>query len=934
MEDYMRRKSEEEKILKQTTGYQQLSKSTEVGIHEEEKLTRGMPKRKDSKFDLQRKAVMRRPSFARKDRPKGEKLWEIMGNYLSSDIDAIQKQIVNHIEYTLALNRFNFDNSGCYYAAAYSLRDRLIESWNDTNLHMYKLDPKRVYYLSLEYLLGRMLQSSLVNLDLEDKYREAMDDLGYRLEDVYEEEADPGLGNGGLGRLAACFMDSMATLNLPAWGYGIRYSYGIFSQEIHDGHQVELPDYWLSRGNPWEIERNDVRVNVQFYGKVEKYDDNGTERKKWVGEERVQAMAYDNPMPGYNTFNTNNLRLWRACPSTEFDFRSFNAGDYFGAVRAKQKAETISSVLYPNDMSMEGKELRLKQEYFFCSATLHDIVRRFQKKRSHSWKNFADKVAIQLNDTHPAIAVIELLRLLIDDHKLPYDQAMSMVEGTFAYTNHTILQEALERWDVGLMQRLLPRHMELITLMNNQFLETLEKVFPGNAEMRKSLSFIEEGEHPRVRMANICVAICHNVNGVAALHTEIIKKALFKDFSDYFNKFDGGKHKDKFVNITNGATPRRWIVCANPEMTELINQWLGTDEWITDLDKLRGIEKFANDPEKINEWAMVKREKKKRLAGLIKKLTGIDVSVDVLFDVMVKRIHEYKRQLMNALYVVYRYFWLKEMSAEDRKKVTPRVVVMGGKSAPGYENAKRIIKLVHNIGNVVNKDPDTKDLLKFVFLPNYSVSMAQVIIPGAELSQHISTAGLEASGTSNMKFQMNGCLIIGTLDGANVEIAEEVGKENMFIFGATVEQVAKFRQEMSKGNCEYVPDKLRKVLDSIIGGKFGDLSDMHKMLNDLKEGGDYYCLCWDFESYVEAQTRVDECYKNQQEWNKRSIISTARSGKFSTDRNIREYASKIWLAFFVWLLTENRNATPMPIPRPATAPLGAIPEKKGSIHNY
>eukprot|EP01022_Parablepharisma_sp_SALTPOND_P017120 TRINITY_DN2670_c0_g1_i1.p1 TRINITY_DN2670_c0_g1~~TRINITY_DN2670_c0_g1_i1.p1 ORF type:complete len:885 (+),score=105.30 TRINITY_DN2670_c0_g1_i1:65-2719(+) len=796
MEDYTRRKSEEEKALKKAPGYESLTKSADIAFFGESRL-KGVPKRKDSKFDLQCAALLKRPNFAKEAKPAGERLWELMGTYLQLDTDSIQKGIVNHIEYTLAMNRFNFDNSGCYYAAAYSLRDRLIESWNDTNLYMYKLDPKRVYYLSMEYLMGRMLQNALVNLDLVDNYNEALEGLGYRLENAYEEEADPGLGNGGLGRLAACFMDSMATLNLPAWGYGIRYNYGIFSQEIRDGHQVELPDYWLSRGNPWEIERNDVKVNVQFYGKVDKYEENGVERRRWIGEERVQAMAYDTPIPGYNTFNTNNLRLWRACPSTEFDFRSFNAGDYFGAVHAKQKAETISSVLYPNDISMEGKELRLKQEYFFCAATLHDIVRRFRKKRSHNWNNFSEKVAIQLNDTHPAIAVVELLRLLIDEFKLPYDQAMQIVEGTFAYTNHTILQEALERWDVGLMQRLLPRHMELIKIMNQQFLESLEKVFPGNTDMRRSLAFIEEGtEHPRVRMANICVAICHKINGVADLHADIIKKELFKDFVTYFNKLGNPKHKDKILGITNGVTPRRWIMCSNPNMSCLITNWIGNAEWVLELSKLRAIEVYAKEPDKLKEWGLVKRENKKKLAALVKKLTGIDISIDFMFDIMVKRIHEYKRQLMNALYVVYRYFWLKEMSPEERKKVVPRVIMMGGKAAPGYENAKRIIKLVHNIADVVNNDPDTKDILKYVFLPNYSVSMAQVITPGAELSQHISTAGLEASGTSNMKFAMNGCLIIGTLDGANVEIAEEIGKENMFIFGATVEQVAKCRKEV------------------------------------------------------------------------------------------------------------------------------------------
>jgi len=761
---------------------------------------KGELKRRGSKFEMQKDNVMERPNYGKEKgeaREKGAKLWEIMDSYLGSDVHSIQRQIVNHVEYTLARTRFNFDNNGCYYATSFSLRDRMLESWNDTNMHMYKKDPKRVYYLSLEFLMGRMLQNALVNLDLEDRYKLALKDLGYNLEDVYEEEVDPGLGNGGLGRLAACFLDSMSTLELPAWGYGIRYNYGIFKQEIRDGYQVELPDYWLSRGNPWEIERNDVLVNVQFYGRSEKYNEFGVERHRWVGDEIVQAMAYDNPIPGYNTFNTNNLRLWRACPSMEFDFRSFNSGDYFGAVKAKQKAESISSVLYPNDMSMEGKELRLKQEYFFCAATIQDIVRRFRKKRSHEWKKFGEKVAIQLNDTHPTIALIELLRVLLDEHKLSFDESMDIVKKTFSYTNHTVLPEALEKWDLGLMQRLLPRHMELIFLINHFFIETIKKVFgPTNFEMLRNLSFIEEGDTKKVRMANICVVLCHKVNGVAALHSEILRKTLFRDFVEYFNKLDYNLYKDKFINVTNGVTPRRWVVCANPRMTEYMTRLLGHDEWITDYERARGIEAFANDAEVQKEWTEIKLQNKTRLAGLIKKWTGIEISPNVMFDVMVKRIHEYKRQLMDILYVAHRYLWIKEMKPQDRANVVPRAVLFGGKAAPGYENAKKIIKLIHGIGDVINKDSEIGDLLKVVFMPNYSVSRAQVIIPAAELSQHISTAGTEASGTSNMKFAMNGCLIIGTMDGANVEIAEEIGKENMFAFGANVDEIGRFRKRV------------------------------------------------------------------------------------------------------------------------------------------
>ncbi len=855
----------------------------------------GALKRPDSKFELQKGAVMYRPEFIyeKSESEKDAKMWDLMKSYLGADLKSIQRQIVNHVEYTLARTRFNFDSNGCYYATAYSVRDRLVESWNDTNQYLYEKDPKCIYYMSMEYLLGRMLQNALVNIGQESQYKEALEDLGYSIEEIYDEENDPGLGNGGLGRLAACFMDSLTTLEYPAWGYGIRYNYGIFKQEIRGGYQVEFPDYWLARGNPWEIERLDVTVPVQFYGSVRRYKDNGVERAIWEGGENVQALAYDIPIPGYNTFNTNNLRLWRACPSAEFDFKSFNTGDYFGAVKAKQKAESISSVLYPNDTTIEGKELRLKQEYFFCAATLDDIIKRFLKKHDN-WNEFPQKVAIQLNDTHPALSIIELIRLLIDQYKLPWDQAWKITCTTFAYTNHTVMMEALEKWDVDLVHKLLPRHLELIFLINHYFLESVRKVFKGDDNKVRNLSLIEEGDKKKVRMANICIVASHKVNGVAALHSKLLKDWLFNDFVEYYNRLDT-KYHDKFINVTNGVTPRRWLLCTNPKLAGLLTKKVGHEEWLTDLYMIEDLKAFANDEETINELAEIKRANKVRLAAwVMKNCNGIAINPDAMFDVFVKRIHEYKRQIMAILYVAYRYLMIKEMKPEDRQKVVPRVFLIGGKAAPGYDAAKKTIKLANAIGDVINHDKEIGDLLKVVYLPNYSVSNAQIIVPAADISQHVSTAGTEASGTSNMKFAMNGCLIIGTMDGANVEIAEEIGKDNMFIFGANVDQVNQYRQKMAEGKRDYIPPTLRKVFDAIFGGRFGNLSEMHEMLRRLMDGGDFYIVCWDFQSYLECQGRVDECYKNRKEWMSKALTSIACSGKFSTDRTIKEYASKIW----------------------------------------
>ncbi|KAL4507961.1 hypothetical protein ABPG72_021334 [Tetrahymena utriculariae] len=815
------------------------------------------------------------------------KIWKLMEKYLPNTKEAIQSSVVNHVEYTLAKTRFDFTLLHCYQAVSHSVRDRLIEAFNDTYQYFNNKDVKYVYYLSLEYLIGRCLQNALVNLELESQYKEAMLDMGYNLESVYEQEVDPALGNGGLGRLAACFLDSMATLNYPAWGYGLRYSYGIFRQQIKDGYQVEVPDYWLDRGNPWEIERLDVNFQIKFYGAVTKKVQDGKERTTWEGSEIIVARAYDNPAPGYNTFNTINLRLWRSLPSSEFDFKSFNQGDYFKALESRQRAEFITSVLYPNDSTYAGKELRLKQQYLLVSATIQDAIRRFKKKRKE-WKEWPKYNALQLNDTHPALAIVELMRILIDIEGLEYEDAWELVYNSFAYTNHTILPEALEKWGVELLGNLLPRHLEIIYNINHIFLEKISRKYPNDWRKLSTLSLVEEGTHKTIRMANLSIVGSHAVNGVAALHSQLLTTTLFKDFYEL--------RPTKFQNKTNGVTPRRWIRCANPGLSALLNDVVGSDDWVIDMDILKNFQKIADDPAIQNRWMQVKRQNKEKLYWWVKERCGVDLNLDSLFDIQVKRIHEYKRQLMNILYVIRRYLDIKKTPAEERRKLfVPRSIMFGGKAAPGYITAKRIIRLVNAVSQKVNNDQEIGDLLKVVFLPNYNVSNAQVIIPASELSQHISTAGLEASGTSNMKFVMNGCLIIGTMDGANVEIAEEVGEENMFIFGARVEQVEELRNKMRNSNYrDYFGPRLTEVCDAISNDLFGYKYDLDALLDTIRNKNDYYILAADFESYCEAQQRVDNLYKNKSEWTKKSILNTLRSGKFSSDRTIRQYAEEIW----------------------------------------
>lgn len=802
------------------------------------------------------------------------------------EIGAIQKSFLRHVTKTFARTAFNMDNFGSYQGTAYSLRDRLIDRWNITQQHHTREDPKRIYYLSLEFLLGRSLDNCLLSLGVKDIYKKALDELGFRLEDLIGEEVDAALGNGGLGRLAACYMDSLATLDYPAWGYGIRYNYGIFKQLIVDGYQTEFPDYWLNFGNPWEIERLDVSYEVRFRGYVNKVtEEDGTISYVWEGGEKVVAVAYDVPIPGYGTMNTINIRLWSAKPAREFDFAMFNDGNYEKAVEEQKSAENITSVLYPNDNHMVGKILRLKQQYFFVCATLQDAIRRF-KKTNRPWSDFPYQVSIQLNDTHPTLGIPELQRILIDEEGLSWDDAWDIVTKTFSFTNHTVLPEALERWAVPLIQDLLPRHMMIIFDINLFFLQKVEKKFPGDRDRLRRMSIIEEGHPQNVRMAFLAIVGSHTVNGVAELHSNLIKNVIFADFVEYYEG-------NKFTNVTNGITPRRWLHQCNPALSEFISSKLGGDGWVRDLEQLKKLKEFADDPAVQKQWMAIKRENKVRLADYIHSITSIQVSPDSLFDIQVKRIHEYKRQFMNILGVIHRYLRLKKMTPEQKAKEVPRLVVFAGKSAPGYFIAKLVIKLINSVGEVVNNDPEIGDILKVVFIPNYNVSLAEIIIPASDISQHISTAGTEASGTSNMKFVLNGGIILGTVDGANIEIGEEIGEENIFFFGVKADEVEDIRHLNRYRKIEMDPD-LRNVLDAIEKGTFGDPKIFEPLVATLTVGGDYYLISKDFASYIEAQADADEAYKDKVGWAKKSILCTAGMSKFSSDRSINEYAEKIW----------------------------------------
>eukprot|EP01132_Coremiostelium_polycephalum_P003550 gene3550-4424_t len=805
--------------------------------------------------------------------------WAFLASYLPDDKVSLQKEFVRHVEYTLAQTKVEANNFSGFQALSYCTRDRLIERWKDTRLYFKQHDVKQVNYLSLEFLLGRSLQNGLVSLGLDGKYGEALMELGFKLEDLYDEERDAGLGNGGLGRLAACFMDSLATGNYPGYGYGLRYKFGMFYQSMVDGEQVELPDYWLNYQSPWEIERLDVTYDVGFYGRVYEVEENGKRQLKWEPGEKMLAIAYDYPIPGFHTYNTLNIRLWSSKPSEEFDLESFNKGDYLGAIEDKQKSENITNVLYPNDNTMQGKELRLKQQYLFVSATLQDIIHQFKEKHSN-YSEFPNKHAIQLNDTHPTLGIPELMRILIDDEGLSWNDAWSITTKTFSYTNHTVLPEALERWNVSLVEHLLPRHIRIIYDINEQFLKLVDKKWPGDIDKRRSLSIIDESDGRTIRMAYLAIVGSHTINGVAFLHSELLKSDVFSLFYQLW--------PEKFQNKTNGVTPRRWIHQANPYLSSFFTKSLNSSRWLVKLDLVSQLKSKADDPAFQQEWMEIKRANKIRMAKLIEKECGITVSVDALFDVQVKRFHEYKRQLLNILGVIHRYLEIKSGAKKE-----PRVVIFGGKAAPGYYMAKKIIKLINSVAKVVNNDPFVGDMLKVCFIPNYCVSNAEIIIPSSDISQHISTAGTEASGTSNMKFCMNGGLILGTLDGANIEIMQQIGEENIYIFGAETKDVNSIRKKIHDGT--FTPDKRWfNVIAAIKEEKFGPLKQFQPILDSITVGKDHYILSYDFTSYIDIQNKIEQDYRNRKVWAKKSILSSVGCGMFSSDRTIKEYAEQIW----------------------------------------
>ncbi|XP_066367085.1 alpha-1,4 glucan phosphorylase L isozyme, chloroplastic/amyloplastic-like isoform X2 [Miscanthus floridulus] len=893
---------------------------------------------------------------------------------------AIASNIKHHAEFTPLFSPEYFSPLKAYHATAKSVLDALLINWNATYDYYNKMNVKQAYYLSMEFLQGRALTNAIGNLEITGEYAEALKQLGQNLEDVASQEPDAALGNGGLGRLASCFLDSLATLNYPAWGYGLRYKYGLFKQIITKDGQEEIAENWLEMGYPWEVVRNDISYPVKFFGKVIEGTDG---RKHWIGGENIKAVAHDVPIPGYKTRTTNNLRLWSTTvPAQDFDLGAFNSGDHTKAYEAHLNAEKICHILYPGDESLEGKVLRLKQQYTLCSASLQDIIARFESRAGESlnWEDFPSKVAVQMNDTHPTLCIPELMRILMDVKGLSWSEAWSITERTVAYTNHTVLPEALEKWSLDIMQKLLPRHVEIIETIDEEQMNIIvskygttdtellkkklkemrildnvdlpasisqlfvkpkeKKESPAKSKQKllvKSLETIAEVEEkteleeeeaevlseieeekleseeveaeeessddeldpfvksdpklPRVvRMANLCVVGGHSVNGVAEIHSEIVKQDVFNSFYEMW--------PTKFQNKTNGVTPRRWIRFCNPELSALISKWIGSDDWVLNTDKLAELKKFADNEDLHSEWRAAKKANKMKVVSLIREKTGYIVSPDAMFDVQVKRIHEYKRQLLNILGIVYRYKKMKEMSAEERvKSFVPRVCIFGGKAFATYIQAKRIVKFITDVAATVNHDSDIGDLLKVVFVPDYNVSVAEALIPASELSQHISTAGMEASGTSNMKFAMNGCILIGTLDGANVEIREEVGEENFFLFGAEAHEIAGLRKERAQG--KFVPDpRFEEVKEFVRSGVFGTYN-YDELMGSLEgnEGygrADYFLVGKDFPSYIECQEKVDKAYRDQKLWTRMSILNTAGSSKFSSDRTIHEYAKDIW----------------------------------------
>jgi starch phosphorylase len=799
------------------------------------------------------------------------------------DVPSIKRSLYNRLMFTIGKDPITATDRDWFYSAAAVLREGMIERWMETMRSYYREDRKRVYYLSMEFLMGRTLMNGMHNLCCEKEFSCALDAMGLDIAAIRELEADAALGNGGLGRLAACFLDSMATVGVAGYGYGIRYEYGMFHQRIEDGRQVEHPDNWLRYGNPWEFPRPEVLFQVKFHGRVVNYaDEHGHTHFQWVDSEEVMAMAYDCPIPGYDTGTVNNMRLWAAKSTRDFDLKYFNEGNYIRAVEDKNDSENLSKVLYPNDTTEMGRELRLKQQYFFVSASLQDVLYRYAKT-GQPLDGLPDKVAIQLNDTHPSIGVAELMRILIDQHRMDWVRAWDITTRTFAYTNHTLMPEALETWPVPLFERVLPRHLQIIYEINHRFLKDVMHHYPGDAPLWQRLSLIDESGDKRIRMVHLAIVGSHKVNGVAQMHTRLMKETIFADFHRLW--------PDRIVNLTNGVTPRRWLNQANPALSALISSHIGKD-WLKDLDQLRRLAPLAADAEFRAGFARVKRDNKVRLAEMIERRLGVRVDPDSMYDVQIKRIHEYKRQLLNVLHVITLYNRIRAGGDPP-----PRTVIFGGKAAPGYQMAKLVIRLINDVADIANNDPRVRSLLKVVFIPNYDVSTAELIIPAADLSEQISTAGTEASGTGNMKLAMNGALTIGTLDGANVEIRDEVGEENIFIFGMTADEVAQRRAQGYDPWIHYDGDtELRQAMDMVRDGYFcpEERGRYMPLFETLTYHGDHYMLLADYAAYIACQEQAGHLYRDPPAWTHKAVLNVAGMGRFSSDRTIREYAETIW----------------------------------------
>ncbi len=801
------------------------------------------------------------------------------------DVESFKEDIKQHLHYTLAKDKYSSTEWDIYRSIVKSVMDRLHDRWIDTQQRYYKQDVKRVYYLSMEYLIGRLLDNMLINLGMQDDAIQAFEEMGLDYEKIRNVEVDAGLGNGGLGRLAACYLDSMATLGIPSIGYGIRYDYGIFDQEIENGWQVEKADLWLQYGYPWGMVRPKVEYPIRFYGEtVSHTGDDGELYFEWKNTHDVLAVAYDTPIPGYKNDVVNHLRLWKATASHEFDLKSFNQGDYIEAVRTNMLEENISRVLYPNDKVFKGQELRLKQEYFLVSASVQDAIRRF-KKQHDDFRKLPEKVAFQCNDTHPNLAVPELMRILMDIEGLNWETSWEITTQCINYTNHTLMPEALEKWPISLMQNLLPRHTQIIREIDRRFINRIRAEFPDDEDRVSRMRIVGEEMNPVVQMGPLGIVAANKINGVSKIHSDLMKKTIFKDYAELY--------PEKFTNVTNGITPRRWLKQCNPGLSNLITEKIG-DEWLTNLDQLQQVEQYADDEAFKERFDQIKHDNKERLAEYIKNELGVEVNTHSIFDIQIKRIHEYKRQLMAALHVITLYNRIKENPDTD---IEPRTVIFAGKAAPGYTTAKQHIKLINNIGKKVNNDPDVGDKLKCIFLPNYRVSLAEKMIPAADLSEQISTAGMEASGTGNMKFALNGALTIGTLDGANIEIRNQVGDENIFIFGMEVDDIEQLRSEGYNPMDFYKNNKeLRKALDQIRDGVFSpeDPDLFQPIINNLLHHGDYFMVLADYQSYVDKQEEVEEVYRDKEDWYRRAIINVANMGFFSSDRSIEDYAERIW----------------------------------------